>query len=116
MAAAKEKLPPEQLAEAAQAFVKEFGAPQSLVDISEKSGHSCRSPHSFFMAIIAIVITLIGSGRRVEGSFLVAAFCLEDCIGEAEKSSWSLALAAEFKRASPSKARHQGTPPLQIGV
>ncbi|CAE7944417.1 TRP1, partial [Symbiodinium sp. KB8] len=57
VAAAKEKLPPEQLAEAAQAFVKEFGAPQSLVD----------------------------------------------CIGEAEKSSWSLALAAEFKRASPSK-------------
>jgi len=57
VATAKEKLPPEHLAETAQAFVKEFGAPQSLVD----------------------------------------------CIGEAEKSSWALALAAEFKRASPSK-------------
>ena len=27
----------------------------------------------------------------------------KDCIDEAEKTPWALALAAEFKRASPSK-------------
>ena len=83
VASAKEQLPLEQLSEAAQAFVKEFGPPQSLVEPGPTAVQSW--------------------GSQCVSLFLFLSLNDEDCIGEAEKTPWGLALAAEFKRASPSK-------------